>query len=404
MNPPHVFTPPPTTDQRPLTFCSYDRHFAEQIVLEDPDLIAVQEVRLDSTFFHPKKTIPFWNRFRNESKPDSGSQVEHLLSAIDVKLQELLTEEERAQRLPYQVLYHPSMLQSERGRLNYRHEEGLLLLSKYPIVAAEALFLPREVGLKEDDHQRVALIMQVDVQSALSPPPCALTTPREHEQVVTLVTSHFSLYTASRERGVEAIRRHLNRIDHTKRGADPLAANNPLTTSEHAASHLVDTHPASGVAGEAGAAVSVRPSMAEILLGDFNAEPHEHTIQYLLSPLPHRNPDDDDEVPFADAWLTQAPAAVLDDGGSADAAGLTFPACNPVKRIDFILYRCPAAEAAKTQSFAAAAAATELWRVDVDTVRVTGRAPTKDTGTFSAACLCFASLCFALGPVCGSDR
>lgn len=391
MNPPHVFTPPPTTDQRPLTFCSYDRHFAEQIVLEDPDLIAVQEVRLDSTFFHPKKTIPFWNRFRNESKPDSGSQVEHLLSAIDVKLQELLTEEERAQRLPYQVLYHPSMLQSERGRLNYRHEEGLLLLSKYPIVAAEALFLPREVGLKEDDHQRVALIMQVDVQSALSPPPCALTTPREHEQVVTLVTSHFSLYTASRERGVEAIRRHLNRIDHTKRGADPLAANNPLTTSEHAASHLVDTHPASGVAGEAGAAVSVRPSMAEILLGDFNAEPHEHTIQYLLSPLPHRNPDDDDEVPFADAWLTQAPAAVLDDGGSADAAGLTFPACNPVKRIDFILYRCPAAEAAKAQSSAAAAAAaaTELWRVDVDTVRVTGRAPTKDTGTFSAASLCF---------------
>lgn len=343
---------------------------------------------MDSTFFHPKKTIPFWNLFRNETKLDSGSQIEHLLSAIDVKLQELLTEEEQAQREPYQVLYHPSMLQTERGRLNYRHEEGLLLLSKYPIVAAEALFLPREVGLKEDDHQRVALIMQVDVQSATSTATASAT--RENEQVVTLVTSHFSLYTASRERGVEAIRRHLNRIDHTPRGADPLGVNNPLTTSEHAASHLIDTHPESGVMGEAGTAVSVRPSMAEILLGDFNAEPHEQTIQYLLAPLPGSNPDDDNEVPFVDAWAAQPQQATssADDSDSVDAAGLTFPACNPVKRIDFILYRCPAVEAAKAQ-----AQATELWQLDIDAVRVTGRAPTKDTGTFSSPSLPVAVCC-----------
>lgn len=184
--------------------------------------------------------------------------------AIDKKQQQMLSQDEQIERSPYQVLYHPSMLQVDRDRLVYRNEEGLLLLSKFPIVAAEALFLPREVGVAQDDHQRVALIMQVDVRST-GDTLCDTTNIGDNdEQIVTLVTSHFSLYSPSREKGVQAIRRHLNRIDHTKRGSSLLNVENPLTTSEHTASHVIDTHPESGVAGESGPATSVRPSMTEV--------------------------------------------------------------------------------------------------------------------------------------------
>lgn len=86
-------------------------HFAAQILLEDPDIVAVQEVRLDSAFSsYPQKNISYWNNWQrtyeassdllddstgtqpqaayrqfSASKVDAGSQVEHLLRAIDLE-------------------------------------------------------------------------------------------------------------------------------------------------------------------------------------------------------------------------------------------------------------------------------------------------------------------------------
>jgi hypothetical protein len=103
-------------------------------------------------------------------------------------------------------------------------------------------------------------------------------------------------------------------------------------------------------------------------MGDFNAEPEEVSIQYLLDeanfnpssvlceesslagalscteeggnsvqagdePRRRRNAR---QSPFVDAWSHVQAARGLT---AADDAGLTFPACNPVKRIDFILVR-----------------------------------------------------------------
>ena len=53
------------------------------IVAEDPDVIALQEVRVDSAFISPTTghTIPHWHNLTH-SKQDGGNQVEHVLSHL----------------------------------------------------------------------------------------------------------------------------------------------------------------------------------------------------------------------------------------------------------------------------------------------------------------------------------
>lgn len=53
------------------------------IVAEDPDVIALQEVRVDSAFVSPVTghTIAHWHNLTH-SKEDGGNQVEHVLSHL----------------------------------------------------------------------------------------------------------------------------------------------------------------------------------------------------------------------------------------------------------------------------------------------------------------------------------
>jgi endonuclease/exonuclease/phosphatase family metal-dependent hydrolase len=95
------------------------------------------------------------------------------------------------------------------------------------------------------------------------------------------------------------------------------------------------------------------------LLGDLNAEPHEKSVQLLTA----------EEGGFRDAWVETHPPLVNDEleddlvGQEGEdeqekrkrrkkakkararrkrkelLASYTFPTCNPVKRIDYVLYR-----------------------------------------------------------------
>lgn len=49
----------------------------------DPDIIALQEVRLDSSFLSPHSghSLPHWQNLRLH-KPDAGNQAEHVLSYL----------------------------------------------------------------------------------------------------------------------------------------------------------------------------------------------------------------------------------------------------------------------------------------------------------------------------------
>jgi len=53
------------------------------IVASDPDIIALQEVRLDSAFLSPLNghTISHWHN-TSANKGDNGNQVEHVLSHL----------------------------------------------------------------------------------------------------------------------------------------------------------------------------------------------------------------------------------------------------------------------------------------------------------------------------------
>jgi endonuclease/exonuclease/phosphatase family metal-dependent hydrolase len=66
-----------------------------------------------------------------------------------------------------------------------------------------------------------------------------------------------------------------------------------------------------------------------VVMGDFNAEPHEESLQALK------------RFGFQDAWLHAGHSEPVP--GSSDAWAVaqahTFPSCNPIKRIDFVLVR-----------------------------------------------------------------
>jgi hypothetical protein len=57
-------------------------HFADVVVAEDPDVIALQEVRLDGSFLAPAPgTLRHW-RDPAAVKVDGGNQAEHVLSHL----------------------------------------------------------------------------------------------------------------------------------------------------------------------------------------------------------------------------------------------------------------------------------------------------------------------------------
>lgn len=105
-----------------------------------------------------------------------------------------------------------------------------------------------------------------------------------------------------------------------------------------------------------------------MLLGDLNAEPHEDAIRYLLEEMPTHSP-------FVDAWTL-----IHTQNDSSDNAGFTFPACQPVKRIDYILVRnSSSCSAADTEAGHILSGLGRVAAVIAD-VRVAGKRPTEDTG------------------------
>lgn len=81
------------------------KHFAEVIAQEDPDVVTLQEVRLDSTFFS-EDGLELWKSFR---KPDAGAQIEHFLHHLQ-QAQERLGKT----IVDFQVVYQPAMLLFEK--------------------------------------------------------------------------------------------------------------------------------------------------------------------------------------------------------------------------------------------------------------------------------------------------
>jgi hypothetical protein len=116
-----------------VVFCT--SHFADVIVEEDPDVIALQEVRLDATFVSPVPGgLKHWNNL-NASKLDGGNQAEHVLSYLAqarARREEACRNDEacRSREAPprangyYQFVFQPAMSMLD----TYVHNLLVLLL------------------------------------------------------------------------------------------------------------------------------------------------------------------------------------------------------------------------------------------------------------------------------------
>lgn len=194
---------------------------------------------------------------------------------------------------------------------------------------------------------------------------------------------------------------------------------------------------------------AARASPVQVLTGDFNAEPHEEAIFFLLSgtapsiikgvepPADTERAADEDAstdlsaaavaaatveavvasdavatpagsdgestqtwVPFVDAWQhVRARQQVV--AGAADASevevskavaeGYTFPACSPVKRIDFVLVR----NITTVPSDDRVAPAGPRVHAEITDFRIVGTRPTASTGkghTIMLHPVCFRSV------------
>jgi hypothetical protein len=128
----------------------------------------------------------------------------------------------------------------------------------------------------------------------------------------------------------------------------------------------------------------------QVLTGDFNAEPHEQSIKYLLGTADAAEGMLlDDHVPFVDAWEhTRARTGATAAESKEVAEGFTFPACSPVKRIDFILVRnnTKAGSASSVCENAGAGAVEECAKTptpvtaEIIDFRIVGTRPSADTG------------------------
>jgi endonuclease/exonuclease/phosphatase family metal-dependent hydrolase len=183
-------------------------------------------------------------------------------------------------RLPEytQFVFQPAMLyyDHDAGNPLTRVEEGPMIMSKFPIVHTDHAILSHDPQDKDDVHQRVCLHAVVDV------PDWGL---------VDVYTAHLSLSEPAREKTLIEIYEF---VRDNSRG------------------------------------------VMQLFMGDLNAEPDSKGIQYIQG-LREMNGSKTD---FVDTWLELHPEPTPRSNNTDEIENmLTFPTCNPVKRIDFILMR-----------------------------------------------------------------
>lgn len=205
----------------------------ETILQADPDIIGLQEVRYE------------------EAKGEwLGPCQIHTLS-------EWLSQ--------YQYVYQPAQMQPNTV-YDGRTEEGVAIMSKYPIISHKSIMLFINRSNSADMHQRVLLQADIFIPAVGK---------------VHIFNTHLSLSHEAREKSMVQI------WNHAKQQKGPV-----------------------------------------IVLGDFNAEPHEPAVQYLSG---NNVFPGEDRSQLIDVWSTLNP----------DQKGLTYNALdkNLTKRIDYIFFQ-----------------------------------------------------------------
>ena len=351
--------PPPPPPPQPLS---------QVIVAAGPDVVALQEVRHDDNFgpVDPAEAT-------NGAPPAKGtslgaSQMRHLADRL-------------APHGYAYYAYHPAMSYYAPGNQGgfapsgglLREEEGPGFLSRLPISAVDHLLLPRDPRDGDDGHSRAVLHAAVTVPwwppnlGAASPPSPS---PGEGGGVV-------GGGSGGARGSLDVYSVHLSLSEAARNRAAPLLSRYAARGGGH----------------------------AQVLMGDLNAEPHEPAMAFLRGEGPLLDLAATREVAAATAAAGVAAAGTVAEGGSGAVAGrafvdawlarhpeprpgsreawdldhaLTFPACNPVKRIDYILVR------ANTGGGGGGGPPAPRWAVEVVSAEVVGQAPSAATAGYTA--------------------
>ncbi|KAF1329608.1 Rxlr-like protein, partial [Globisporangium splendens] len=181
-----------------------------------------------------------------------------------------------ADRLPgYQYVYQPAMSYLNAHSPYERIEEGPAVFSKHPIVQTDYLLLSRDPNDPNDSHQRLCLHAVIDVPGW---------------GLIDVYVTHLSLSERSREKTMVEIWKYMR-------------------------------------AGE---------GKTQVLLGDLNAEPQSQGLQFLRGEVELLGETTDLKDAYLEKHIEPEPRSE-DPVDRHDR--FTFPSDNPVKRIDFILYR-----------------------------------------------------------------
>jgi len=242
-----------------------------------PHIIALQEVR-----FSQQKTSQFYNQDLKSSSSRKRSRNLRKLKQQQKEEFHQMSDIVRALPSGYQYVYQPAMTYLERlpnGGFS-RIDEGLAILSRFPIVETSFLRLTRNFSDPQDTHQRLCLRAMIRINDFGKP--------------LNVFVSHWSLSLSARKRNALEIWNFVNHF-----------------------------------------------SQPQILCGDFNDTPDSEAVRFLLGEeQPFSNGLKGD---FKDAWQQhwKTRYSPTMDREEEESIGWTFTALEsaPKKRIDFILYR-----------------------------------------------------------------
>jgi endonuclease/exonuclease/phosphatase family metal-dependent hydrolase len=195
---------------------------------------------------------------------------------------------------------------------NWHVDEGVAVFSRFPITRADYRVLSRDLNdLGDKDHQRVCL------RARIQPPGC---------RSLDFLVTHLTLSDTARHRAVSEIIEWVGSFETEQ--PIPFAFTAYPTTAFVAAGNASDHSDDVLTEEEKGEAVE---GASVVLVGDMNAEPASSSIELFLKPSANR-------PSFIDSWLALHPDA-NDPNAPKEARGLSFPAWEPQKRIDFILVK-----------------------------------------------------------------
>lgn len=207
-------------DERLYRYNQRISYLASLIIEQSPDVVLLQEVRLDNTF--------------RVHQNDVGNQLEHIVTALQKRACAQRNSDagglcdDETDPLWYYIYQPAQSFFDKASSILTRHEEGIAILSRYPIIQTSFILLPRDLSSKDDEHSRILLsviIMKDGVKVKVS-------------------SSHFALSESARDKAVRYMK-HMSESDDDD-----------------------DT-------------------MIHIFGGDLNAEPTEPAMLYLQSPAYH---------------------------------------------------------------------------------------------------------------------